>query len=220
MTTPAVTHKRGKTPSWHRLAGILLCGSFLTATGHVQAQGFGSPDECRDYRGDAHVTCLYAYIEMQQNKLAQIEDAIHRRTDTEEETRQQAAIIEETFPPVTKPTQQPGYVYPPVAPGYAYAGYGYPGVPYGYPAYGTGLGLSLYPGLGLSLGFGGPGYYGRPFYAPRYIYRTPGFYGPRFSYGHRFYSGPRFQPGPRFYSSPRSFGPRSFGNRSFGHRRR
>lgn len=218
MTTRAATHDTSTSRRWHRLAVVIIVGSLLTVTGTVHAQGFGSPGECQAYTGDAHVKCLYAYIEAQQRRLAQIEEAIHGQMGDVDQLGQQvdrqAALPQEIPQSVTDPTQSSAYSYPPVAPGYAYAGYGYPGVPYGYPAYGAAFGLSLYPGLGLSLGFGGPGYYGRPLFAPRYIYRLPGFFRPRFSYGPRIYAGPRIYPGPGYYS-----GPRSFGHRSFGHHR-
>ena len=219
MTTRAATHDTPTSRRWHRLAIVLIAGSLLSVTGTVHAQGFGSPVECQAYTGDAHVKCLYAYIEAQQKRLTQIDEAIHGQMGDLDQMRQQvdrqAALPQEIPQSVIDSTQVPAYSYPSVAPGYAYAGYGYPGVPYGYPAYGGAFGLSLYPGLGLSLGFGGPGYYGRTFVAPRYIYRSPGFYRPRFSYGPRSYGGPRFYPGPRNFSSPRSFGHGSFGH---GHR--
>ena len=216
MTTQAASHDKPASRRWHRLALFIVIGNLLAISGTAQARGFGSPDECQAYSGDAHVKCLYAYIEAQQKRLAQIEDAIHGQSGDVDQLRpqvdRQAALPQEIPQSVTGLTQASAYSYPSVAPGYAYAGYGYRGVPYGYPAYGAAFGLSLYPGLGLSLGFGGPGYYGRPFFAPRYIYRSPGFFRPRFSYGPRIHVGPRFYPGPRYYSRPRSFGHRSFGH--------
>ena len=218
MTIRAATQEIPTIRRWHRLAIILVAGNLLFLTQIAHAQGFGSPVECQAYTGDAHVKCLYAYIKAQQNRLSQIDEAIHEQMGDVDQMRQQvdrqAALSQEIPESVTDPSQAPVYSYPAVAPGYAYAGYGYPGVPYGYPAYGGGFGLSLYPGIGLSFGFGGPGYYGRPFFAPRYIYRSPGFFRPRFSYGPRGYGGPRFYPGPRNFSSPRSFG---HGHGSFGH---
>lgn len=206
---------------WQEPARVLfLCSTLLCVSIPVQAQAFGSPGECDAYTGDAHVQCLYTYIEMQQKRLTQIEEAIHGQMGDGDQIYQpvdrRAALPQEIPQSVADPAAPATYTYPPVAPGYAYAGYGYPGVPYGYPAYGAGLGLSLYPGLGLSFGFGGPGYYGRPFFAPRYIYRSPGFYRPRFSYGPRIYAGPRFYSGPRYYSGPRFHS----GSRSFGRHHR
>ena len=92
----------------------------------VQAQGFGSPDECRAYTGETHVPCLYAYIEMEQRTLAQIEESIHRQTGVMEQRQervdQQAAAPQETPQTVTDPAAAPVFTYPPVAPGYAHAG--------------------------------------------------------------------------------------------------
>lgn len=203
------------------LAGLLFIGSFFDLNVSADAQEQGSPNACQAYSGDAHVQCLHIYIEMQEKRIAQMEESLHGRAGRSgivdlppDEPR---TLPQDSQPVSLPPPANPAYLYPPVAPGYAYAGYGYPGVPYAYPAYGGAFGLSLYPGLGLTLGFGGPGY-ARPFYSPRYIYGGPGFYRPGF-YRPRFY-GPRIYGGPRFYSGPRSFGPRSFsrpyGSRSFG----
>ena len=35
--------------------------------------GFKSPEECLAYSGDAHLNCLYAYIEIQQDKISKLE---------------------------------------------------------------------------------------------------------------------------------------------------
>lgn len=199
------------------LASVMFCGSLLYVAGFVQAQEFGSPGECQVYTGDAYVKCLHAYIEMQQNKITQIEEAIHGRNGAPAQMQmqvdRQTAVTQEDLQTIDETpgslAPMPVAVPPSVAPGYAYAGYGYPGVRYygyGYPVYGTGLGLSLYPGLGLSLNLGVPRYYGRPFYGPRFYYRPRAFYGPGF-YGPRFF-GPRFSHGSRFY-----------GSRFFGHHR-
>ena len=218
MTVLATTRVLG-TAVHCPIISVLLCGSLLAFSVTAHAQGVGSPDACQAYSGEAHVQCLHIYIEMQEKRIAQMEEAQHRqvgRVDHGEVlTDDMRAAPRDSQPPLTIPPADPVYLYPPVAPGYAYAGYGYPGVPFAYPAYGAAFGLSLFPGLGLSLGFGGPGYYGRPFYSLRYMYRSPGFFRPRFSYGPRIYSGPRFYPGPGYYS-----GPHSFGHRSFGHHHR
>ncbi len=92
--TPGITLSRG----WRGLAGVLLlCEALLSAPDHAQAQGFGSPDECQAYTGDAHVQCLYAYIEMQQKRLAQIDEAIHGQLGDMEQRRQQ--IDRQATPP-------------------------------------------------------------------------------------------------------------------------
>ena len=200
---------------------FLFIGSFFILDLSAEAQEQGSPRACQAYSGDAHIQCLHIYIEMQEKRIAQMEGALHggaSRSGIVDAPPDEPGTLPQDSQPASLPPAGPSYLYPAVAPGYAYAGYGYAGVPYAYPAYGGAFGLSLYPGLGLTLGFGGPGYYGRPFYSPRYIYGGPGFYRPGF-YRPRFY-GPRIYGGGRFYSGPRSFGPRSFsrpyGSRSFG----
>jgi hypothetical protein len=54
-------------------------------------------------------------------------------------------------------------------------------------------------GIRTFASFGGPGYYGRPFFAPRYISRSTSFFRPRFSYCPRIHVGPRFYAGPRYF---------------------
>jgi hypothetical protein len=145
----------------------------------AEAPSFLSPYECRAYSGQAHLNCLYAYIEIQRNKEGKVQQELQAQkeslgqlrdqVDRQQQLEQQPA----SSPPVTAVVPAP--IYPPI---YGY-GYGSPG--YGY----LGLGYST---PGLSLFFGTPGlYYGRPFYGPRFF--GPRFYGPRFygprGFGHR-----------------------------------
>ena len=197
------------------VATLFLSGSVLTLSLSVPAEALGSPVACQEYTGEAHIQCLHIYIEMQEKRIAQMEGALHGKAvkgSIGQPLDEVSAVPQGSQPPISFPSADSVYVYPSTAPGYAYAGYGYPGVPYMYPPYGAAFGLSLYPGLGVTLGFGGPGYYSRPFFATRYIYR-PGFFRSGF-YRPRFY-GPRIYGGPRLYSSPRSFS-RPYGFRSFG----
>lgn len=213
MTTLPTTSKFSSLLFRYHLASLILWSCLFNLLASVQAQSFGSPDECSTYTGAAQTKCLYAYIEAQRKRLSQIEDALHGQTNLTDHTPQPIDQLStrnrDSQPPVPANTP-PEYIYPPMAPGYANAGYGYTGVPYEYPGYGSAFGLPIYPGVRLSLGFGNPGFYGRPFLSPRYIYRSPGFFRPSFSNGSRVYAGPRFYPSPRYYSGPRSFGHRSF----------
>ena len=203
------------------VATLSFIGSLLTLVIPAPAKALGSPPACQEYTGEAHIQCLHIYIEMQEKRIAQMEGGLQGKSGSRGNIGQPldalSTVPQRSQPPIILPSADSVYVYPSTAPGYAYAGYGYPDVPYTYGPYGAAFGLSLYPGLGLSIGVGGPGYYGRPFFSPRYIY-GPGFFRPGF-YRPRFY-GPRIYGGPRLYSSPRSFGPRSFsrpyGFRSFG----
>lgn len=130
----------------------------------------GSPAECRAYSGAAHLNCLYAYIEIQNSKAGQVEEALkeqkHLLGELRDQMDRQAATNQDLQRKLAERdtlASSPAYVAPPIVAGYAY--------PYGYPWYG-------YPAPGLSLYLGVPGYYwGRPFYGPR-------FFGPRY-YGHR-----------------------------------
>ena len=159
---------------------LLVASAFLLPRAAVAA-GFQSPDECKAYQGDAHLNCLYAYIELQKDRLQKIDqeqqtqrqrlDQLDNRI-TQQSAMQQSAINEGAV------SSAP----PPVVPAPAYPAYGYGG----YGGYGYGYPFSYwYPSPGLSI-FLGPGrVWGRP-----YIY-GPRFYGPRF-YGPRFYGGRGF----------------------------
>jgi hypothetical protein len=135
--------------------------------------GRGSPEECRAYTGDAHLNCLYAYIEIQRSKAGTVEEELktqkHMLGQLRDQMDRQASASQDLQRRLAErdaPSSSSASIYipPPIYPGYGYPGYLYPG--YGYPP----------PGLSLYLG--APGfYYGRPFYGPR-------FFGPRF-YGHR-----------------------------------
>ena len=155
------------------LATLLFVGAFLLPRA-AGAAGFQSPDECKAYEGDAHLNCLYAYIELQKDKIQKIEqeqqtqrqrlDQLDNRV-TQQSAMQQSAITEGAVssPPVVVP-----------APAYPAYGYGYPPL-YSY----------WYPSPGLSIYLGPGRVWGRP-----YIY-GPRFWGPRF-YGPRFYGGRGF----------------------------
>ncbi len=194
---------------WQGLACVLFFSIMLFPLPDVaQAQAFGSAEECQTYTGDAHISCLYAYIERQQKRLSEIEAQVG---SPGQQFVPQETMFRDIPAPVPASAAGQRYMDPALAPGFAYAGYGYPGIPYWYPPYGAGFGLSAFPGLGISIGVGGPGYYVRPFNRPRYLYRSPGFYRPRFSFGPRLYRshvypGSRFYSGSRFHSGYRSFG--------------
>ena len=142
-----------------------------SAASTAAAPGFLSPYECRAYTGDAHLNCLYAYVEIQRSQAARVEQELRAQKETlgqirDQVDRQQRLQEQPTSSPPAVTYAQP--LYPPIYPGYGY----------GYPGYGLGLGLG-YASPGLSLYLGGPGfYYGRPFYGPRFF--GPRYYGPRF----------------------------------------
>jgi len=129
--------------------------------GTAEAAGFQSPPECQAYTGDAHLNCLYAYIEMQKDKVAKVEDELKSQKGSLGQLRDQVDRLSER--PTTAPapvSPAPVYTYPPAVVG---------GV-YGY----SPLGVYAYPPIGFSL-YVGPRLYGPPYY----LYR------------HHFYAAPR-----------------------------
>lgn len=62
-------------PLWRWVGLFALTLSFFMAApgGRSQAAGFASPKECQSSIGEAHLTCLYSYIERQQQNTAMAE---------------------------------------------------------------------------------------------------------------------------------------------------
>ena len=60
------------------LAGTVLATPSWSA-------GFKSPEECLAYSGDAHLNCLYAYIEIQQDKISKLERKLSGQQNTTQE---------------------------------------------------------------------------------------------------------------------------------------
>ena len=117
------------------------------------------PWECSNYTDDAQTRCLNAFIERQQEQIAQLEGRVQAQQDLVGQLkgqvdRQTAATAQLSQPPAATAIVPPPYVYP-----YAYA---YPPV-----------GIGLY--LGRPWGVPGYyGYYGRPYWGPRFFYRHYG----------------------------------------------
>jgi len=117
-----------------------------------------TPWECSQYEGEAQTRCLNAFVEMQREKIGQLEGQLQTQQGTvnqlkDQVDRQSAATadLQRQFsdrPPVTTITPIP-YGYP-----YAYS-YWYPPT----------LGLGLY--LGRPWTYGAP-YAFRPYWGPRY----------------------------------------------------
>jgi hypothetical protein len=146
---------------------LLAFLSALLFTATVHAAGFKPPEECQAYTGEAHLNCLYAYIELQKDRLGKIEEQLKDQQSSLTELRDKverksaAGSIEKAAP--LPPERE--YVPVPTPPSYGYA---YP--PYGY--YG-------YPPVGFGFYFGPPRYYYGPrFFGPRYF--GPRYFGPRY----------------------------------------
>ena len=68
---------------WLGMTGLLFCliGS-ITAPLEASSSGFKSPEECLAYSDDAHLNCLYAYIEIQRDKIIQLETNLNEEKRT------------------------------------------------------------------------------------------------------------------------------------------
>jgi hypothetical protein len=168
---------------WRSCLGLALGLCLVSQDVNVWAAGFKSPEECTAYTGDAHLNCLYAYIELQKDKLTKFDDELKAQKGSlgqlRDQVDRQAAVTNDLQRGMTQqsaavapPLPAPIYTYPPVAAyGYPYA---YPyGYPYGYP---PAAGYFGYGRGGFSIGIGSPYYYGPGFY----------FYGRGFYGGHGF----------------------------------
>ena len=121
------------------------------------------PWECSNYTDEAQTRCLNAFIEHQQEQIAQLEGRVQAQQDLVGQLKgqvdRQAAATGQpqqqlSQPPVATAILPPPYVFP-----YSYA---YPPV-----------GLGLY--LGRPWGVPGYyGYYGRPYWGPRFFSRHYG----------------------------------------------
>ena len=60
------------------ILGMTLWASLSLGT------GFKSPEECLAYQGDAHLNCLYAYIEIQKDKISKLEKGVQTQKETTE----------------------------------------------------------------------------------------------------------------------------------------
>jgi hypothetical protein len=72
--------------------GLLFClgvlGAVLPAE-QARSAGFRSPEECLAYSGDAHLNCLYAYIEIQADKIGKLEELVKARNASTQQLQDQ-----------------------------------------------------------------------------------------------------------------------------------
>ena len=140
------------------LFSVAMIGMVLRGLS-VEAASPQVPWECSNYTDDAQTRCLNAFIEHQQEQIAQLEGRVQAQQDLVGQLkgqvdRQTAATAQLSQPPVATAIVPPPYAYP-----YTYA---YPPV-----------GIGLY--LGRPWGVPGYyGYYGRPYWGPRFFYRHYG----------------------------------------------
>lgn len=144
------------------ILGVVMVGMNIPVYS-AQAESPQVPWECSNYTDEAQARCLKAFIERQQEQIAQLEGRLQAQQDLVGQLkgqvdRQSAATAQLqqqlTQPPVTTAVVPPPYVYP-----YAF----------GYPPVGIGLYLGR-PWIGP----GYYGYYGRPYWGPRFFHRHYG----------------------------------------------
>jgi hypothetical protein len=134
----------------------------MNAVSHVQeAAAAQVPWECSNYTDEAQTRCLNAFIERQQEQIGQLEGRLQSQQEMVGQLRgqidrQNAALAQQPppQPPVATAVVPAPYLYP--------YGYAYPPV-----------GFGLYLGRPW-IGPGVYGYYGRPYWGPRFFYRHYG----------------------------------------------
>lgn len=144
------------------LAG--MAGNGLAA----EAAGSTVPWECSNYTDEAQTRCLNAFIERQQEQIGQLEGRVRAQQEMMGQLKgqidRQTAATAQLQQQLSQPPAAPAIVAPPYLSPYAY--------PYLYPAFPP-VGIGLY--LGRPWGVPGfYGYYGRPYWGPRFFYRHHG----------------------------------------------
>jgi hypothetical protein len=130
---------------------LLLLGSVMGALwGLVPAEagGFKSPEECLAYAGEAHLNCLYAYIEIQQGQISQLQEELRTQKATagqlQEQVNRQASVTEHLQQRIRDRDQTISDFQRPW------------------------IGLSYSYGIPFSYSYGHPFFYGRRFFGPCY----------------------------------------------------
>ena len=142
--------------------GVAMMGVVITA---VSTKAAEVPWECSHYSGEAQTRCLNAFIERQQQHIGQLEGRLQAQQEQMGQLKgqidRQAAATSQPQQQLSQPPVTTAIVPPPYYP-YAFA----------YPAYPP-VGIGLY--LGRPWGVPGfYGYYGRPYWGPRFFYRHHG----------------------------------------------
>ena len=119
------------------------------------------PWECSEYTGEAQSRCVRTLLEIQQDKITQLESQLAEQQSTvsqlKDQVNRQASTTADLQRQLSK-QESSRYILPPVP---------------------------FYPSLGLSFNFGRRGYYGG-YYGGGFGYNPPFYFGHRlFGYGHR-----------------------------------
>ncbi|MDR4495679.1 MAG: hypothetical protein AB7P17_15205 [Nitrospirales bacterium] len=160
---------RSRWKMWIGGAGLGLVVSAMP----VAAAEPSVPWECSEYSGEAQTRCMNTLLELQQEKIAKLEEQLKAQEGTvnelkEKMDRQEAEARREAkkaykqdprwppppYVPAYEPSYSPAYGYAPIPPIGIYLGN-----PWRYPRYyGYGPGYWGRPGLSFNFRFGGGGY--------------------------------------------------------------
>lgn len=160
----------GGARSTRRTTGLwlpLLIGAIGIVLGELPARASESQIlwECSNYTGDAHTRCVEAFAQTQRDQIAELQGKVQAQQESINSLKAQLDRQTSTNADLQRQLTRPPSVVQAVPPFYTY-----PPV-----------------GLGFSLNFGNPGFYGSPFYSPYY---PPFAFGPPFfGLGYRSYYG-------------------------------
>lgn len=161
---PLEIRRRGFQHQWS--ASVVFFGlCAILPVSSVHAGDSSGPWECSNYAGDAHTRCLQAFIEIQREKISQLEAEVHLQQGTVNQLKDQA----DRQSALTTDLQRQMSEHSASVSTYGYVA---PGLLYGYPSVGFGLYL------------GRPWLYGSPFYGRPYAW-GPRYYRPYFGRWHR-----------------------------------
>lgn len=138
------------------LAGSLACVLFPFPS---IAETLQVPWECSNYTGDAQTRCVNAFMEAQQNKIAELEGKLQAQEGTVSQLKSQLDRQTTATTDLQRQlAERPNTSIVPIPYSNPYS--------YGYPL-----------GLGFGLNFGGAGIYTSPYYRPFWGPRHYGYWG-------------------------------------------
>jgi len=143
-----------------RLSWVFACGvGFFVSDPYAFAQETDVPWECSEYSAEAQDRCMKTLLELQQEKIAKLEEQLKVQEGTVNELKEKMELQEAVARRDAQASKQdPRYPPPPYVPAYAppYAS------PYGYAPLPP-IGIYLQPSWRIPRYYGyGPGYWRQP----------------------------------------------------------
>jgi len=144
---------------WLRLLIGAVGIGLLVAWLPVHAAESQTPWECSNYTGDAHTHCVEAFVELQRDQIAALQEKVKAQEATVSRLKDQLDRQASTSADLQRQLAQRPAIVQAATP------------------------LYTYPSVGFGLSFGSPGIYGSPYYYPPFVY-GPHYYGSGY-WGHR-----------------------------------